>query len=224
MVKPLIAIIEDEEDLLELLEFHLKKADFEVEGFLNVQNIEKLLKEEPVDLLLVDRNLPGVEGAEFIKRLREKGYATPVIFLTAKSGDKEKLEGFEAGADDYITKPFKFEELIARIRAVLKRTKGEEQEVYQYRDLILKPKSRELFVDGESVELTKLEFYLLLEFIKNRHIVLSREYLLETVWGACGEYQDKTVNVAIKRLREKIDPDKEKNYFRSVRGEGYTLC
>lgn len=220
----MIAIIEDEEDLLELLEFHLKKADFEVEGFLNALHIEQLLQEESVDLLIVDRNLPAMEGTELIKRLRQSGYQTPVIFLTAKSSDREKLEGFAAGADDYITKPFKFEELLARIKAVLRRTKGEEQESYQHRDMVLKPQSREAFIEGERVELTKLEFALLLEFIKNRHVVLSRDYLLEHVWGVSSGNQDKSVNVALKRLREKIDPTKEKRYFRAVRGEGYALC
>lgn len=220
----MIAIIEDEEDLLELLEFHLKKAGFEVEGFLNALHIEQLLQEESVDLLIMDRNLPAMEGTELIKRLRQSGYQTPVIFLTAKSSDREKLEGFAAGADDYITKPFKFEELLARIKAVLRRTKGEEQESYQHRDMVLKPQSREAFIEGERVELTKLEFALLLEFIKNRHVVLSRDYLLEHVWGVSSGNQDKSVNVALKRLREKIDPTKEKRYFRAVRGEGYALC
>ncbi len=220
----LIGIIEDEQDLLELIEYNLQKEGYEAIGFLNTKNVEQLLKEESVDLLIVDRNLPGAEGSEFVKLLREKGYQTPVIFLSAKIKESDMIEGFERGGDDYMTKPFSFKELLFRIKAVLKRTKQEDSEVYQYRDIVVKPKSREVLVDGMSVDLTKLEFLLLSEFIKNRNIVLTREYLLENVWGNEGFYQDRTVNVAIKRLKEKIDPKKDKKYFKSVRGEGYTLC
>ncbi len=220
----LIAIIEDEEDMLELLEHKLFSEGFEPIGFLNTNNVEKLLKEESVDLLIVDRNLPGVEGAEFVSSLRDKGYQIPVIFLSAKDKESDKIKGFEQGGDDYITKPFNMQELLLRVKALLKRTKGEESEIYQFRDIIIKTKSKEVFVDRKKIDLTKLEFQLLLEFIKNKNVVLSRDYLLENVWRSSEEYQDRTVNVAIKRLKEKVDPDKEKNYFKSVRGEGYILC
>lgn len=220
----LVAIIEDEEDLLEVIEYNLNKEGLETIGFLSTKNVEQLLKEENVDLILVDRNLPGVEGSEFVRYLREKGFQIPIIFLTAKDKENERLEGFESGGDDYITKPFNMKELVMRIKAVLKRTKQDEAEVLQYRDIVIKPKSREVFVDRRAIDLTKLEFHLLLEFIKNKNIVLTREYLLEHVWGHDSVYQDRTVNVAIKRLKEKIDPSKEKRYLKSVRGEGYTLC
>lgn len=220
----LIAIIEDEEDLLEVIEYNLNKEGLETIGFLSTKNVEQLLKEENVDLILVDRNLPGVEGSEFVRYLREKGFQIPIIFLTAKDKENERLEGFESGGDDYITKPFNMKELVMRIKAVLKRTKQDEAEVLQYRDIVIKPKSREVFVDRRAIDLTKLEFHLLLEFIKNKNIVLTREYLLEHVWGHDSVYQDRTVNVAIKRLKEKVDPSKEKRYLKSVRGEGYTLC
>lgn len=224
LVGSLIGIIEDEDDMLELLEFKLQKEGYEVVGFLNTKNVEQFLKEESVDLLIVDRNLPQIEGSEFVSSLRDSGIQTPVIFLSAKDKDSDMLEGFERGGDDYVTKPFNFKELLYRIKAVLKRTKQEDSELYQYRDIIIKPKSREVSVDGVPVELTKLEFMLLVEFVKNKNIVLTREYLLENVWGQDGFYQDRTVNVAIKRLKEKIDPERNKKYFKSVRGEGYTLC
>lgn len=220
----LVAIIEDEEDLLEVLEFNLSKEGLETIGFLNTKNVEQLLKEERVDLLIVDRNLPGVEGSDFVKMLRDKGYQIPVIFLTAKNSEYDRIDGFEKGADDYITKPFNMNEFLLRVKALLRRTKQDEVDMLQYRDIVIKPKSREVFVDRKPVELTKLEFQLLLEFVKNKNVVLTREYLLEHVWGSDTVYQDRTVNVAIKRLKEKIDPTKEKKYLRSVRGEGYTLC
>lgn len=220
----LIAVIEDEPDLLELLEFHLQKEGYEVFASLSTQPVEKLLEEERPDLMLVDRNLPGVEGSEFVANLRREGIDVPVIFLTAKSSEEEIEEGFLRGADDYVTKPFSYRELMHRIKAVLRRTRPESQDVVRYRDIRMHPKSREVFVEGRKVDLTKREFDLLLELIKNKNVVLSRDDLLERVWGSGDEYQIKTVNVAVNRLKEKIDPDKSKNYIESVRGVGYRVC
>lgn len=220
----LIVIIEDEEDLLELLEYNLQKEGFDTVGFLSSKNVERLLKEEDVALMLVDRNLPGVEGSEFVKELRKDGIQTPVIFLSAKDSEDNIVEGFTRGADDYITKPFNMEELILRIRAILKRTNREEHEKLQYKDVVVDLQSRQVFVDKSKIELTKLEFDLMVELIKNKNVVLSRDYLLESVWKNSSICQDKTVNVAVKRLKDKIDPNKDKNYIKSIRGTGYTLC
>ncbi|MFP4333705.1 MAG: response regulator transcription factor [Campylobacterales bacterium] len=220
----LIGIIEDEEDLLELLEYNLQKEGFEILGFLTTKKVEQFIKEENVDLLIVDRNLPGVEGSEFVREIRAKGFQVPVLYLSAKSTNKEKLDGFDSGADDYLTKPFVMEELVYRVKAILKRTKQDEVDILQFRDIIIKQKSKEVIIDDRKIDLTKLEFNLLTEFIKNKNIVLTREYLLENVWGGDSIYQDRTVNVAIKRLKEKIDGSREKNYIKSIRGEGYTLC
>ncbi len=137
---------------------------------------------------------------------------------------KVKLEGFDSGADDYLTKPFVMEELVYRVKAILKRTKQDEVDILQFRDIIIKQKSKEVIIDDKKIDLTKLEFNLLTEFIKNKNIVLTREYLLENVWGGDSIYQDRTVNVAIKRLKEKIDGSRNKNYIKSIRGEGYTIC
>lgn len=225
MSKALIVIVEDEEDILELLEYNLQKEGYETIGYLNTQNISQLLEEEPVDLLLMDRNLPGVEGSEFVAELRKKGVQTPVIYLSAKNKESDIEEGFERGADDYITKPFSPKEVAMRIKAVLKRTKATfNQENISYRDILMNPQSREVMAGELKVELTKLEFDLLAALIKNQSIVLDRDYLLENVWGGDDIYQDKTVNVAINRLKEKIDPNKDKNYIKTVRGVGYSLC
>ncbi|MDD2652654.1 MAG: response regulator transcription factor [Sulfurimonas sp.] len=220
-----IVIVEDEEDLLELVEYNLQKEGYDVVGFLNTKNVEQMLLEESVDLLLMDRNLPGVEGSEFVQSLRKDGCTTPVIYLSAKSLDTEIEEGFVRGADDYITKPFNMKELLLRIKAVLRRTtKKVDDGVLAHRDLVLDKGSRTLSVDGKNVEVTKLEFNLLSEFILNKNSVLDRDYLLENVWDGAEEYQYKTVNVAINRLKEKIDPDKTKEYIQTVRGVGYKLC
>jgi len=220
-----IVVVEDEEDLLELVEYNLQKEGYDVVGFLNTKNVEQLLLEESVDLLLMDRNLPGVEGSEFVQMLRKGGCTTPVIYLSAKSLDSEIEEGFVRGADDYITKPFNMKELLLRIKALLRRTtKKVDDGVLVHRDLVLDKSSRTLSVDGVNVEITKLEFNLISEFILNKNSVLDRDYLLENVWDGAEEYQYKTVNVAINRLKEKIDPDKTKEYIQTVRGVGYKLC
>lgn len=225
MSKALIVIVEDEEDILELLEYNLQKEGYDTIGFLNTNNVAQLLQEEEIDLLLMDRNLPGVEGSEFVTQLRRTGIQTPVIYLSAKNKESDIEEGFERGADDYITKPFSPKELLLRVKAVLKRTKANfSQDTISYRDIILNPQSREVTAGGERVELTKLEFDLLVTLIKNQNVVLDRDFLLERVWGGDDIYQDKTVNVAINRLKEKIDPTKEKEYIKTVRGVGYTLC
>lgn len=220
-----IVVVEDEEDLLELLEYNLEKEGYEVIGFLNTKTVKQLLEEEDIDLLIMDRNLPGVEGSEFVSSLREEGIITPVIYLSAKDKDEEIEEGFLRGGDDYMTKPFNMKELFLRVRAILRRTKKKMQdENLSFRDMFLEKSSRTLSINSLHVEITKLEFNLLTEFILNKNTVLDRDYLLENVWDNSEEYQYRTVNVAINRLKEKIDPDKTKNYIQTIRGVGYKLC
>ncbi|PHS57385.1 MAG: DNA-binding response regulator [Sulfurimonas sp.] len=220
-----IVVVEDEEDLLELIEYNLSKDGFEVIGFLNTKSVEQMLEEEDIDLLIMDRNLPGVEGSEFVSQLRGRGVLVPVIYLSAKNSEIEIEEGFNRGCDDYLTKPFNMKELILRIKAILRRTsKKINDEIVSFRDLILDKNLRTLKVDGSIVEITKLEFELLCEFVQNRNRVLDRDYLLENVWDDAEEYQYRTVNVAINRLKEKIDPNKTKDYIQTVRGVGYKLC
>ncbi|MBU1668221.1 response regulator transcription factor [bacterium] len=215
-----IVIIEDEKDILELLEYHLSKNGYEVTGFLSTDNVEQFLEEEQPSLLIVDRNLPGVEGSEFIQCLRDKGHNTPVIFLTAKDSDSDIDEGFMCGADDYITKPFRLQEVLFRVQALLKRTGATRQTKLKHRDLLLDIDARLLTINGEHIKLTNMEFNLLHTFIRNVNKPLQREFLLEEV---SEESQGKTINVAINRLKNKIDPDGTKNYISSVWGIGYKL-
>ena len=220
-----IIIVEDEEDILDLLEYNLSKEGYDVVGFLNTKAVEKMLEEENVDLIIMDRNLPGVEGSEYIASLRDNGIQTPVIYLSAKDKDTEIEEGFLSGGDDYMTKPFNMKELILRIKSILKRTNPLQNEAnLRFKDLLLDNASRTLRVGEELVNITKLEFDLLHEFIINKNSILDRDYLLQTVWRDAQENQYKTVNVAITRLKEKIDPDKTKNYIQTVRGVGYKLA
>lgn len=219
-----ILIVEDEEDILELLEYTLGKAGYETIGFLNVsQKVTQVLDEEEIDLIIMDRNLPGYEGSVFIDELKAKGYTNPIIYVTAKDKDEDILEGFERHADDYITKPFNIKELCARVQAVIKRSSNE-MEVLKVRDIVYKASNKKFYIQDDVVELTHLEHDLLLEFVKNKNILLSREHLLESVWQDSLEKKSKTVNVAIKRLKAKIDPNNKKEYIKSIRGEGYIFC
>jgi len=218
-----IIVIEDEEDILELIEYHLQSEGYSVTGFISTENVEQFLEEETPSLMIVDRNLPGMEGSEFVSYLREIGYSIPVIFLTAKDKESELEEGFDAGADDYITKPFRPTELKLRVKALLKRygvlTKQRRQ---KYKHLLLNLEEKSLEVEGKAVSLTPLEFNLLKTFMDNIDKPLTRDYLRDEVWGSEGEsVNDNVVNVAINRLKNKIDPKNAENYLSPVWGVGY---
>jgi DNA-binding response OmpR family regulator len=220
-----IVIIEDEEDILELLEYHLQKVGYETMGFLSTEKVEQFIEEESPSLMIIDRNLPNVEGAEFVKYLRSNGYNIPVIFLTAKDSDKELEEGFLSGGDDYMTKPFKIKELLLRVNALLRRSGAFNVQKVKHRDLTLNLDKKELYQEKKQIELTSLEFNLLHTLVANANIVLERDFLREEVWGKDSSSFDEnsTIKVAINRLKKKIDPKGEKEYFISVRGVGYKL-
>jgi len=207
----LIAVIEDEEDLLELLEFNLQKEGFDVVGFLNSKKVKDFIIEENPDLLIVDRNLPFTEGGEFVKNIRKEGYNTPVIFLTAKNSEEEIIEGFEAGCDDYVTKPFNMKELIARIKAVLKRNHLFSHSL-SYKNRRLDLDNKTIHFNNSTIQLTPNEFKLIKIFFENPKRVISREEISDIL-----EIGEKSVNVSVNRLNHKL------NLFESVRGVGYKL-
>lgn len=224
MNNKLILIVEDEEDILELLEYNLQKEGYETVGFLNIdKNVRNILNEEQVDLIIMDRNLPGIEGTTFINEIKQQGYTNPVIYVTAKDKDEDIIEGFDSHADDYITKPFNVKELCARVKAVIKRT-SKDIDILKVKDIVYKASNKKFYIDENEIDLTHLEHDLLLEFIKNKDILMTREHLLSSVWQDSFEKKEKTVNVAIKRLKAKIDPNGDKDYIRSIRGEGYIFC
>lgn len=219
-----IVIIEDEEDILELVEYHLQKAGYETMGFLSTQNVEQFLEEERPALMVVDRNLPGCEGSEFVAELRKYGCSIPVIFLTAKDKDQDIEDGFERGADDYITKPFKPKELVLRVQALLRRSGVTSSDKMRYRDMTLDIPNRTLSIENEFIELTNLEFKLLQTFVKSPNTTLDRDFLRDEVWGDDSiNFHDKTINVTMNRLKKKIDPNATKAYFTPVWGVGYKL-
>ncbi len=219
-----ILIVEDSEDILDLMEYTLSKEGYDVITCIDTSNVKDILDdEEDISLILMDRNLPNVEGSVFISKLRKKGYNQPVIYVSAKDSSDEIIEGFESGGDDYITKPFNLNELKARVKAVIKRTK-KVQNIIKIRDILYNSSNKTFSIESKTIKLSSLEHDLFLEFIKNPNILLSRDTLLERVWKEGQNKQPKTVNVAIKRLKEHIDPDGRKNYIQSIRGEGYMFC
>ena len=218
-----VLIVEDEEDILDLMEYTLSKEGYDVISCSDTMNVKDILDEEDVALILMDRNLPNTEGSIYISQIRQEGYNQPVIYVSAKESSDEIVEGFERGGDDYITKPFNLNELKARVKSLIRRTQGV-QDIMKHRDIIYNSSNKTFSIKNKEIKLTHLEHNLLLEFIKNKNVLLSREILLERVWSDNINKQLKTVNVAIKRLKENIDPTGEKNYIQAVRGEGYILC
>ncbi len=215
-----ILIIEDNEDLLELEEFHLKKEGYRVIGLTSTKEVESML-EQGVDLMLVDRTLPRIEGSEFVSYLRDKGVTTPVMFVSAKDKDEDVEEGFICGGDDYLRKPFNIKELLCRVKAILRRTNFIEYERLTARDIVMDFNTHKTFIENSEVELTKLEFKLLSLFMKNKNRALERKYLLQHIWNDNELTQQRTINVTINRLKKKIDPQDEKNYIVPIRGIGY---
>lgn len=219
-----ILVVEDEADMLELIEYTLQKDNLDVIGCLDTSNVLELLEEENIDLIVMDRNLPIMEGSIFVEtKLRAKGYNQPVIYISAKDSDDDVLEGFRRGGDDYITKPFNLDVLRARVNAILLRNKKDNANL-KVRDITYKEEKRQFFVNETELKLSTLEHDLLLYFMKNKGVLLSRDILLDNVWEDGSTKKSKTVDATIKRLKEKIDPEITKEYFQALRGRGYIFC
>ncbi|MCV6607590.1 MAG: response regulator transcription factor [Campylobacterales bacterium] len=215
-----ILVVEDEQDLLELIEFSLIGDGHKVYGFENTNGVKNCLDEKEIDLIIMDRILPNVEGSDFIQKIRQQRYNHPVIYVSGKNSTDDIIDGFNKGGDDYISKPFEIDILKARVNAVLKRTK-QETEVTHQRDITYMPLKKRFYIEDKEMDLTVLERNLMLEFFKNRNVLLTRDMIIDAVWKGDKDIKKKTVNVAIKRLKEKIDPKGEKEYIQTVRGEGY---
>ncbi len=223
-----ILIIEDELNIYELIKFNLETHGFEVDG---VQDgalaIDKILDVLP-DLIILDLMLPGKDGISICREIRENAIISyiPIIMLTAKSEEFDKVLGLEIGADDYITKPFGVKELCARVKAVLRRTEillSKEDETIVVGDLHIEPKAFEVYQKGEKLALTLKEYELLVFLAKHRGQVLTRDQLLDQIWGFDYYGETRTVDVHIRYLRKKIEEQSEdgKKYIETVRGVGY---
>ncbi len=224
-----IVLIEDEKDITELVRYNFRKDGFDVVAFASGKEGLEYLRRNPADLALLDIMLPDLDGFEICKRLRseDRSRSLPVIFLTAKGEEIDRILGLEIGADDYVVKPFSPRELVARVKAVLRRQLRplEKQEVVEARDLHLDARTQEVTVRGQSVELSALEFKLLHFLASQPRRVFTREQLLDEVWGRDRFVTPRTVDVHIRRLREKIESQPEKPaYIQTVRGSGYRFA
>ncbi|HEV2493167.1 MAG TPA: winged helix-turn-helix domain-containing protein [Terriglobia bacterium] len=221
-----VVIIEDEKDIVELVAYNLRKEGFDVQSFSRGREGVENLRHRPADLVLLDILLPDLNGFEICKYLRadERLKSVPVIFLTAKGEEVDRVLGLELGADDYVVKPFSPRELVARVRAVLRRQERavQKDDVVRAGGLSLDPQTQEVRVGGRAVELSTLEFKLLHFLASNPKRIFSRDRLLDAVWGRDHFVTPRTVDVHIRRLREKIEPEPERpRYIQTVRGSGY---
>ncbi len=222
-----VAIIEDEADIVEMVRYNFRKEGFEVDSYDRGRDGLENIRRNPPDLLLLDIMLPDQDGFTICRQLRseERLKNLPVIFLTARAAEVDRIVGLEIGADDYVVKPFSPRELVARAKAILRRQArgaGTEDAPIEIRGLRLDPKTQDVTVRGTPVELSALEFRLLYYLASRPRQIFSRERLLDEVWGRDYMVTLRTVDVHIRRLREKIEarPD-EPEYIGTVRGAGY---
>jgi DNA-binding response OmpR family regulator len=221
-----VLIVEDEPDIRDLLGFHLEREGYQVTKARTGAEALRLVRSAPPDLLLLDLMLPEIDGLEVCRRLRrDPGTASlPIVMLTAKGEEVDRILGLELGADDYIVKPFSPKEVVARVRAVLRRSRvPDAAAVIASGRLTIDPGRHTVEVAGATVELTRKEFDLLRALAEARGRVLSREFLLDRVWGyaAAGEIESRTVDVHVRRLRMKLGDEGQR--ITTVKGVGYRL-
>ena len=223
MNQPLIFCVEDDDSIRELICYALKSGGYQAQGFSSSAALWHRMATEKPDLLVLDIMLPGEDGLHILQRLKEnpRTRTVPLIMLTAKTSELDKVAGLDAGADDYITKPFSVLELLSRIRAVLRRTAPSDAEVLSCGPVTIDPLRRTVTSDGNPVELTYKEFELLCYMMRNCDIVLSRTRLMENVWGFDFEGESRTVDMHIKTLRQKLGAGG--SIIKTVRGVGYKV-
>ena len=225
LVKKPIFVVEDDPDILRLIKHHLEAAAFPVRTFTSGANLLSEAQTHQPSLFLLDITLPGETGIEICKRIRAKAslVAVPIIFVTARSSEQDRVSGLELGADDYITKPFSPRELVARVKAVLRRFERPLQPaITKAGDLELDSGAMTLMVRGKPVATTATEFRLLDYFMSNAGRVFTRDQLLDAVWRDTVFVTPRSIDVYVRRLREKIEQDSERpRYLKTVRGAGY---
>jgi two-component system phosphate regulon response regulator PhoB len=221
-----IFIIEDETSIIKLVQHNLEKEGFIISSSENGNDGLKQLKKFEPNLLLLDWMLPDLSGIEICKHIRKdnKFKTLPIIMLTAKGEEEDKIKGLESGVDDYLTKPFSYKELLARIKAVLRRSNPEiVSDSLQFEDLLLDRVEKRVFRNNLEVKLGPTEFRLLEFFLMNPKRVYSRDQILENVWPNNINVESRTIDVHIRRLRQSINIDNKKELIRTVRASGYSL-
>ncbi len=218
-----ILVVEDEVKLAQFIELELKYEGYEVivanEGLSGLT----AARESNPDLILLDWMLPGISGLEICKRLRQTGNKVPIVLLTAKDEISDRVAGLDAGADDYIVKPFSLEELLARVRAHLRRTQENNPDLFEFEDLSLNRSTREVYRGNRLIELTAKEFDLLEYLMTHPRQVLTRDQILERVWGYDFMGDSNIIEVYVRYLRLKLEAENEKRLIQTVRGVGYVL-
>lgn len=219
-----ILIVEDEKQMADFISLELKHEGYEVEICYDGEQGYNQAIENSYDIILLDIMLPKINGIEVCRKVRKKK-DTPIIMLTAKSDVMDKVNGLDTGADDYLTKPFEIEELLARMRVILRRKKNDssKEKIIQVADLKLDLEKKQVSRNGKNIELTKKEYELLEYLMKNNGIVISREKIIETVWNYDFVGDTKIVDVFIRYLRSKIDDEYDKKLINTVRGFGYVI-
>ncbi|NLM35920.1 MAG: response regulator transcription factor [Clostridiales bacterium] len=225
MAEEKILVVDDEDNILELLKFNLENNSYKVVTASNGDEALKLARSEEPNLILLDLMLPGLDGYELCKEIRRDVNLshTPIIMITAKSEELDKILGLELGADDYITKPFSIREMLARVKAVLRRASIQQMnKVFKFGNICIDFEKHEVLNNHKKVDLTLKEFELLEILVKSKGRVVTREFLLEKVWGYEYVGETRTVDVHIRHLRQKIEEDdKNPQYIETVRGIGY---
>ncbi|WP_077075346.1 response regulator [Aedoeadaptatus urinae] len=220
----MIYCVEDEGNIRDLIVYALKNSDFDVEGFSSGEELFRAIDEKLPSLVLLDIMLPGEDGLTILKRIRDNPSTEdiPVIMLTAKSSELDKIVGLDIGADDYIVKPFSVLELVARVKAVLRRARPkEDDQLIAIDGVVIDKKKRTVLVDGEPISLTYKEFELLYYLFRNKNIVLNREMIMAQVWGYDFEGESRTVDVHIASLRHKLKG--KASLIETVRNIGYKV-
>ena len=223
-----LLVVDDEPSILTLLKFNLEQSGFEVLTAENGNDALEIAVNEDLTLIVLDLMLPGMDGMDVCKTLRQEKINTPILMLTAKDDEFDKILGLELGADDYMTKPFSPREVVARVKAILRRTNlvqaEAKDEVIKIGELEIHPDKYMVMFKGEQLVLTPKEFELLLYLANHRGKVLSRDQLLNGVWDFHYDGDTRIVDVHISHLREKIEADtKQPVYIRTIRGFGYKM-
>ncbi len=216
-----ILLVDDDKELVGFLKDYLEKDGYSVTGSYDGKEALRLFRKREFDLVVLDLMLPEIDGFKVCKRMRRES-DTPIIMLTAKTADEDKIKGLDLGADDYITKPFSPGELLARIRATLRRVEEEETREVSFGELTVNFVNKEVLLDGETVELTPTEFDILAALVKQPNRVFSRTQLIHSALGYGYESFERTIDVHIKHIRDKIEPDpQEPSYIKTKFGMGY---
>lgn len=218
-----ILLVEDEVKLARFVELELTSEGYQVSVAHDGMTGLTLARETELDLAILDWMLPGLTGIELCRRLRATGSKVPVILLTAREDISDRVAGLDAGADDYVVKPFSIEELLARIRAHLRRTQDEETDLVQFEDLSLNRRTREVFRSQRAIDLTVKEFDLLDYLLSHPRQVFTRDQILEHVWGYDFVGDSNIIEVYVRYLRLKLEEQGESRLIQTVRGVGYTL-